>query len=752
MAKKKPRNQKEHVLEKMLPESAKRALSESGSGILDQPFIGPTYDNDRRIRNCAQARELYVRLYLEAQLRSQQFAQVRNQIEGGRPFDPDELKRNGEGWRTNVNFNDARAAFRRVSMPYWKMVHEVPNLISVKIFSQAPQAPDWEKALAETFDRFRDDWGPDYFLQFSGFCDDYVMYGTGHTMWPDERTPRFTWMPSVQILMPKRTKSDIDKWELLCFKSEMTAAELWQHIRSPDNRDKAKTAGWNPDSIEQAIRMASPAPGNTRYFDPNYWQDMIVSNDLVIGGVWPPVTIVHEWAYIPSRKKIVHYIFTEKGDVPDYLYEADEPVDSFRQIFGTAFYSVGSNGLYHAIKGFGVMNYYYATVINRSKCRLVDSATFSMGMNFVKGDNTPEESPPVENYSMINVFPVGMNQLQYYPQLGPASELIGTLSQNQSENNFTYNEPQKDIADTRTAHQAEMLGQIANEMSTAGSSIFLSQMGVIYQECFRRLLRKGSDDPDAKKFRKRAMAAMVPEAVLDALADPEGKNGLEYTVKTSASPTTASPMVRQSIVQWLMGTILPLPDANRREILEFATATTVGADGPGRFLLPIGVGSDPRARREARMENVDLGQGVMLGDPPNFGVDPSDAHVEHCDEHLKPLEAICQAVQQAGQQQGQQQPGQLPQGGGAPQQPVITPDHLIALQLGIPHTQAHLGMLAGNETEKAQYQSLKARFMAVASIAQGLMARLAKAHQQAQASGQPLQPQQVQSAIQGAQQ
>ena len=264
-----------------------------------------------------------------------------------------------------------------------------------------------------------------------------------------------------------------------------------------------------------------------------------------------------------------------------------------------------------------------------------------------------------------------------------------------------------------------------------------------YGECVRRLLRKGSTDEDAKRFRKRCIAANVPEKVLDAMADPEGPNGLEYTVKTSASPTTASPMVRQSIVQWLMTSIMPLPDANRREILEFATATTVGADGPGRFLLPIGVASDPRARREARMENVDLGQGVTLGDPPNFGVDPSDAHVEHLDEHLKPLEMICQQVQQAAQPP---QPGQPQQG------PQITPDHLTALQMGIPHAQAHLGMLATNETEKVQYRQLKARFMAVASIAQGLMARLSKAHQQAQQSGQPLQPQQVQQAIAGAQQ
>lgn len=734
---------KKSVREKMLPESANKIFAEQGSGILDQPFVSPTFYSDRRIRDCNQARELYVRLYLENQLRAQAFAQVRNQIEGGRPFDPDELRRNGESWRTNVNFNDGRAAFRRVSMPYWKMVHEVPRKISMDIHSQAPEADQWNVAIAECFDMFLDDWGPDYFLQFSGMADDYVMYGTGHVMWPDADTPRFKWMPSVQVLLPKRTKSNVDTWELFVLKRELTAAELWQHIKTKGARESAKTAGWNPEMIELAIRLAAPGPANTRYFDPNFWQDMIVANDLVIGGVWPPVTVIDVWAYNPETKKIRHYILTEKSDVPDYIYQADEEEESFRRIFGTAFYNVGSNGLYHAIKGFGVMNYYYMTAINRTKCRLLDGATFAMGMNFVKGDNTPEEAPPVENYSMINIFPQGLTQLQYYPQIQAAQEMIGMLAQNQSENNFTYNEPQKDIADTRTAHQAEMLGQIANEMSTAGSSIFLSQMGMnFYGEAVRRLLKKGSGDEDAKRFRRRCLAKGVPEKVLTALAGvPDAEGTLEYTVKTGASPTTASPMVRESIGNSLLAQIYPLPSANRRAIEEFVVANKTGSDGVKRFLLPIGVASDPRARREARMENADLGHGIMLGDPPNFGVDPSDAHVEHLDEHLKPMEMICQAVKQAGQAPMPGQPA-----------PQITPDHLVVLQMGIPHAQSHLQMLASNETEKQAYKQLKARFMAVASIAQGLMARLSKAHQQAQMSGQPLQPQDVMAAIGGAQQ
>ena len=620
------------------------------------------------------------------------------------------------------------------------MVHEVPQTISVKIHDQDPQSTEWNSIFAGNFDRFLDDWGPGYFKEFSGMADDYVMYGPAHVMWEDEDTPRYKWMPSIQILLPKRTKSDISTWELICYKAELTAPELLKHVRDGAREKDAKIAGWNPDMIKLAIKLAAPGPAQTRYFDPNFWQDMIVSNDLVIGGVWPPVACVHMWAKSADAKSIRHYIFTEKSDVPEYLFEAEEGNRKFERMMGTVFSTFGSNGLYHSIKGFGVMNYYYATVINRTKCRMIDSATFGMGMNFVADDDTPKEVPPVENYSIINKFPKGLTQLQWYPQgLTSAVELLGILSQNQDENNFTYNEPQKDIADTKTARQAVILSNIANEMSTASSAVFLSQLGAnIFAECVRRLIQK-SDNEDAKKFQQRCVDQGVPKALFDDLRS--GK--VEMTIKAAASPSMSSPMAREQIGNSLLTQIMPLPDANRRAILEFVVASRTGADGVKQFLLPVGSASDPRARREAIMENNDMSDGIMLGQPPTFGVDPSDAHVEHCDEHLKPLEAIVQQVQQGGQGQ-QPQPGQPAQ-----QQPGagISHGHIIALQMILPHIAQHLQLLSASTVEKPQFQQLKARFMAVASVAQGLIKRLAAVQQQAQQTGQPVQPGDVQPAI-----
>lgn len=699
--------------DKFLPESANSGNEPTqtvGDGE-DTAFGVPAYANDRRIQNCSQARELYVRLYLENQLRASAFSQIRNQIEGGRPFNPAELERNGETWRTNVNFNDARASFKRVSLPYWRMVHEVPRKISVALQTQAPQSDKWGISMAEAFDQFLDDWGPDYFLQFSGFADDFVMYGPGYVMWPDGSTPRYKWAPTVQMLFPKRTKGSVDQWELVAFKREMTATELVNLVRNSEESNRSKEAGWNPAAVMKAIRLASPGPGNTRYFDPNFWQDMIVSNDLVIGGVWPPVTVVDVWAKNREGTKVRHYILTEKADVQDYLYEADEEADDFRQIFGACFYGVGANGLLHAVKGFGVMNYYYSTAINRTKCRALDSGTFAMGMNFVKADNTPDGSPPVENVSMLNVFPTGLQQLQWYPNLQVGLELIQSLQQNQNENNFVYSEVQKSIGDTDTATQAKLIAGIQSEMGSSTAAIFLSQIGTnIFAEMLRRLCKKGSSDKDAKKFQARCREKGVPdEAMFD----------IEKTVKTGASPMMADPGQRNEIMNEMLTVVYPMPGANRRGILEHYVSNKVGSNGLKWALMPDGAESDPAARRAAMIENGNLAQGMPLP------VAPEDAHVEHLDEHLKPLEAMVQAAQQ-----GQQ----------------ITPDHMVAAKLTVPHSAQHLQYLSQDQTKKDAFNQMKARFTNVSNVMNGIEQRMAKAHQMG------ADPQAMQTAMQGPQQ
>lgn len=720
MAKKKP------LKSRVLPESVELAVSSSVNGG-DTPFGGTSNASaDRRIADCSQARELFLRLQKENQLRAQSFAQIRNQIEGGRPFDPAVLRKNGEEGRTNCNFNDARSAFIRACLPYWKMVNEVPRKIAITIHTGSPNKNTAQIAMAEAFDMFLDDWGDEYIKEFSCRIMDMVMFGPSYAFWEDAIGPRYKWAQTTQIMFPKRTKATVSKWELVVLQREMTASELIAKVRDGDTEKLSSKAGWNPDAIRKAISMAAPENIQNRLLDPTYWQDMIVANDLVIATTWPSIQVVDEWA-IDRKGNIKHYIFTVSGDCDDYIYESEEEEKEFKRIFGPVFYDFGANGLIHSIKGFGVLNYYYATTINRMKCKATDAVGLTMGLNFVKDDDAPDESPPVQNFSFLNVFPKGLTQMTIYPQLQPAMELMKELQHNQNENNYTYDDSgtQQEIAQTDTKGQADLIASISSEGQSSQASIYLSQEARVFGEVFRRLCKK-SDDEDAKKFKKRCIALGVPEEFFS--------EDVEKTVKCGASPSMASAAVRGRIANELLG-MANMPGMNVRAIQEFKVANLTGSEGISSFMLPIGVDSDPRARREAMMENEDLSKGIPLP------VDPSDAHAEHADEHLKPVEMIVQQAQQGGQ------PPQVP---GQPMNPAaqLTPDHLMALQMLIPHITAHLQFLANDETKVQLYKQLNARLAAVENVARGLFSRLARAQTNGQNSA-GIEPGAVATAIQG---
>ncbi len=110
---------------------------------------------DRRIKDVQSARDIYNRFVQDNVLRSATFAQTRNQLEGGRPFDPNLLRQQGADWQANVNFRDSEAARDKTLIPYWKMINDSPHKIAVTISSGAQEAETWQAAFAECFDEWQ---------------------------------------------------------------------------------------------------------------------------------------------------------------------------------------------------------------------------------------------------------------------------------------------------------------------------------------------------------------------------------------------------------------------------------------------------------------------------------------------------------------------------------------------------------------------------------------------------------------------
>ena len=661
--------------------------------------------DQRRVKDVASARSIFNRFVQDNTQRSAVMTQTRGQLEGNRPFDPKLLEESGTAWQTNVNFGDAQANRDRALTPYWSRINDVPHKIAVTIDSTSPHSSVWEVAFAEAFDEFIADWnaGGSYLIQLMAMMKHMVDDGPGIVQWDDRDSPRFSAVNTQRIYFPKNARMDPDSWDVVALVKDTSPSELYLKIKDKASRKTSKDSGWNLAAVEAAIVYGMYGNSQRDARDMTRWQDDLVQNDITVASIFEPLQLV--WMFVRQFDgKISARVFTRQGGVEEFLFETDDYAEKFQQFLGCIWYDTGVDSLIHSIKGFAIKNFHFNVLLNRMKSRMVDGATLSFGVNLQRtSESTPDESPPIENYGPITVFPPGLEQMNTLPQLKQGMDVIEALDQNRAENSSQYRQQeQKQIQESDTATQANILATMQGQTTEAAASVVLAQMGQIFAECVRRLRKAGSTDPDAKKFVQR---------LTDRGVDPKQIDKLDLRVTSGANSGLADPVVRLQKFQQLLQ-MMNAPGVNGRYILEQYLASMLGANGAAKAMLPEGANSNIEQRRQAQIENSLFGQGMMLQ------VDPNDAHFEHIQEHLTPLAPIVTQYKQSGQ---------LPDG-----------SHIAALVIGLEHTGQHVAMLKQDDTMKAQYQQVWPVFSQIQSVARGMLAEVQRQKlQQQQQQQQP---------------
>ena len=136
--------------------------------------------NERRIRDASTARSLWLKLRTASVQRREKWVQVQNQLDGAPPFANRELMQLGQNWRCNVNFRDASSTLDQVLISYWRLLHDTTNLAAVSyVTPDDPNAEKHEHIFQQAFNRFIDDWGPDYVRNYLLFSQNHVSFGVG---------------------------------------------------------------------------------------------------------------------------------------------------------------------------------------------------------------------------------------------------------------------------------------------------------------------------------------------------------------------------------------------------------------------------------------------------------------------------------------------------------------------------------------------------------------------------------------------
>jgi hypothetical protein len=665
--------------------------------------------SERRIRDAATARSLWLKLRTASVVRREKWSQVQNQLDGAPPFANRELLDLGQGWRCNINFRDAASTLEQVLISYWRLLHDTTNLAAVSyVTSDDPNAEKWEQIFQQAFNRFVDDWGPDYVRNYLLFSQNHVAFGVGVAFWNDKFSPRWEAIRIGEVEVPTRSKASVEKLSLVGVRQELEIDYLWELVRTEEAKAAARKRGWNTDAIEAALvrefvkqegNVSTPVTGQ----DLLELQRLMRDNALGVTTGHDPMKLVHLLVK-DYDGKISRMIFAEMQEHQnDFLFDdtgSDARPGSMNEILGAVFFDAG-NGDWWGTKGFGIKNFQISTVQNRLKCRGVDR-TLLDGLNFRDLSEGARETVPITTIGPFTFLPKDVEQLPSYPTGRSILETIEMIDSQSSFNNARYRDQGKQIAQTDTATQANILSNIQSQVDVANATLYLKQIARnIFAEQFRRLRMRGNPDPDAKLFKKRCVDDLgMPEKVFY-----EG----EISLRTGSDPGAANLAVQGQRALEAMA----LPEANKRWCQEKYIAATFGAQAVSKALLPVDATSDIKSARLALMENSDMGEGNPLP------VDPQDNHAAHVPVHLQPLEVIVHNFDANGK---------------------IDPNGLIAIQNAIPHLDAHFEFLKADKMQEQLFKQLWPRYTAARSGAEGIFRMVERMHNNVQQGGSPTPP------------
>ena len=374
---------------------------------------------------------------------------------------------------------------------------------------------------------------------------------------------------------------------------------------------------------------------------------------------------------------------------------SDNRPESMNEVMAAVFFDAG-NGDWWGTKGFGIKNFALATVQNRLKSRAVDR-TLLDGLNFRDMSEGGRETVPITTIGPFNFLPKDVEQLGSYPTGRSILETIELIEGQTSYNNARYKDQGKQIEQSETATQANIIANIQSQVDVANATLYLRQIARnLFVEQFRRLRMRGNPDQDAKMFKKRCVDELgMPEKIFH-----DG----EITLRTGADPGAMNLMVQGDLA--MQG--INLPDANRRWMQEKWVTSKFGAQAVAKALNPEDATSEIKSARLAMMENTDMGEGNPLP------VDPQDNHAAHAPVHLQPLEVIVHNHAATGK---------------------IDPNGLIALQNAVPHLEAHFEYLKADKMQEKLFKELWPRFTEVRSGAEGIFKMVERMHNDAQQNG-----------------
>lgn len=691
--------------------------------ILDLKKPTPDGVPKQRLSNASKAVSLVASLVYANKERAEVDAMVKGMLDGNAPFSWGELVKQGQGYRTNVNFREGEAMMADAMTPFYDLFAESDTYAKIEVDERdANKQAHYSRIVTEEFDSLLKEWdGFDWNMQ--AILYDMVAYGKGFAFWPDKTGWQFRSIRQSRILVPDQTPSDIDQLEIIVVRQDCTVGELYKPIR---DKEMAASIGWKPKAVLDACMSAMP----DNYFggtslDYEMVQQELRNHDLYSSAKSSTVKIAHVFVK-EFTGRVTHLIVQEQyGGQPAargvteerpegvFLYKKVGRFDTFRETICPIFYDIG-DGTWHSIRGLAIKLHPFIAIKNRLNCAVVDNAFLNMSVLVKALTANGQNGQAITQLGPLSVLPPNV-EVQQWGLAGRMEE--GLAVERALTGKLESNLGQYRKQDTRKGGNPDTATKVnydaAKEASLNKGAVnrFYAQMDLLFEGTYKRASNPNLIDDargqnaKALEFQRRCIDRGVPKRCL---LKPR-------FVRATRNIGNGSIFLRQQTVLQTMQLVPMLNEGGRQAWLDDSIAVMAGTEAVERWNPKTEVsGGLANEQAWAVLENSALKEGspVQWTQTQNNAV--------HASTHIKAAVDAVNSLQQGGD------PAQV----------------VGFLDAAGPHIAIHLQQLARDPMQAQIFKALDEQFKQLGKIADQIKRQMQQAMAQKQKEQQQLQQRQ----------
>lgn len=595
---------------------------------------------ETRLADAASAREIFQKLIMADQLRNATRSKLRGLVDGNPPYNPSELRRNNQAFRTNVNFRESEAFLSLAMAAFYDVFAEVPTYANIRTGygNDMDKREDWSKIITEEFDRLQKlDKDFDYIMQLSQ--REMVLVGDGPLIFEDSTDWRCKAIMANDLLVPDGTKSNVSDWKVALVRTRMGVDDLFEKIQ---DEEAAKATGWNVDYVRQRIRAAMPEPYRSGVqYDWEFFQRQLRSNDITFSARSEVVLMCHVF-YKEFDGKISHAIIDER-DSQGFMYRKLRRFSRWEQVIHPMYYDRG-DGEHHGVKGLGIKMLQAMELKNRLRCSMVDAAFARTQILFRPLNANALSKTSVVQQGPYAILPPDYEVIQQNiagvldAPMAVNADLENVLQGNLSQYRQSLSKPQ---GNPKTAFEVNVMVSQQSAIGKTQLSRYYNQLDSFFEERYKRASNPNlnpitKSDKDAIEFQRRCKERGVPvQAMME----------IDF-VEATRTVGQGSQFAKQQLLGSLLSLSGALPEGGKINLLKDYIAAQVGQQMVDRY-LPTQIQSS-RIQDQAALavlEHASIHQSNMPV------VTDTQDHVIHIETHMAAANQAASSLQSGGNPQ-----------------------------------------------------------------------------------------------------